>query len=118
VLALKWPDYVAGLLRQQVKEPLEEIGDRAAIPALTPVDNSTSVEVMRQTPSTGASPIERLRQPVFYLRLRRLQSLSVSLSVCDFSSDATPSEAAAIRQWCPRSRCCLAIGTSIETARD
>jgi hypothetical protein len=48
VLALKWPDYAAGLLRQQVKEPLEEIGDRAAIPALTPVDNSTSVEVMRQ----------------------------------------------------------------------
>ena len=48
LLSLKWPDYAAGLLRQQVKEPLEEIEDRAAIPALTAVDNSTSVEVMRQ----------------------------------------------------------------------
>jgi SAM-dependent methyltransferase len=48
LLGVKWPDYAAGLIRQQVKEPLEEIGDRAAIPALTAVDNSTSVEVMRQ----------------------------------------------------------------------
>ena len=48
LLRSKWPDYAAGLLRQQVKEPLEEIEDRAAIPALTAVDNSTSVEVMRQ----------------------------------------------------------------------
>ena len=48
LLRSKWPDYAAGLLRQQVKEPLEEIQDRAAIPALTAVDNSTSVEVMRQ----------------------------------------------------------------------
>ena len=48
LLRSKWPDYAAGLLRQQVKEPLEEIEDRAAIPALTAVDNGTSVEVMRQ----------------------------------------------------------------------
>ena len=48
LLRLKWPDYAAGLLRQQVREPLEEIEDRAAIPALTAIDNSTSVEVMRQ----------------------------------------------------------------------
>jgi 2-polyprenyl-3-methyl-5-hydroxy-6-metoxy-1,4-benzoquinol methylase len=48
LLRSKWPDYAADLLRQQVKEPLEEIEDRAAIPALTAVDNSTSVEVMRQ----------------------------------------------------------------------
>lgn len=48
LLGLKWPDYAAGLIRQQVKEPLEEIEDRAAIAALTPVDNGTSVAVMRQ----------------------------------------------------------------------
>jgi len=48
LLRSKWPDYAAGLLRQQVKEPLEEIEDRAAISALTAVDNGTSVEVMRQ----------------------------------------------------------------------
>lgn len=48
LLGLKWPDYAAGVIRQQVKEPLEEIGDRAAISALTTVDDSTSVEIMRQ----------------------------------------------------------------------
>jgi SAM-dependent methyltransferase len=48
LLTLKWPHYAAGLLRQQVREPLEENEDRAAIPALTTVDHGTSVEVMRQ----------------------------------------------------------------------
>src|SRR5262249_26079789 len=48
LLRLKWADFAARLLRHPVKEPREEIEDRAAIPALTPVDNSTSVEVMRQ----------------------------------------------------------------------
>jgi SAM-dependent methyltransferase len=48
LLTLKWPHYVAGLLRQQVREPLEEIEDRAAILALTTVNHSTSMEVMRQ----------------------------------------------------------------------
>jgi SAM-dependent methyltransferase len=46
--SLKWPDYAAGLLRQQVREPLEEIKDRAAIAALTTVEHDTSVDVMRQ----------------------------------------------------------------------
>jgi hypothetical protein len=40
LLTLKWPHYAAGLLRQQVREPLEEIEDRAAIPALTTVDHA------------------------------------------------------------------------------
>ena len=48
LLALKWPHDAAGLLRQQVREPLEEIEDRAAIPALTTIDHGTSVEVMQQ----------------------------------------------------------------------
>jgi SAM-dependent methyltransferase len=48
LLSSKWPEYAAGLLRQQVGEPLAEAEDRAAIPALTTVDNGTSVEVMRQ----------------------------------------------------------------------
>jgi 2-polyprenyl-3-methyl-5-hydroxy-6-metoxy-1,4-benzoquinol methylase len=48
LLGAKWPDYAAGLLRQQVREPLEEIQDRTAIAALTAIDNGTSVEVMRQ----------------------------------------------------------------------
>jgi SAM-dependent methyltransferase len=48
LLTLKWPRDAAGLLRQQVREPLEEIEDRAAIPALTGIDHGTSVEVMQQ----------------------------------------------------------------------
>jgi 2-polyprenyl-3-methyl-5-hydroxy-6-metoxy-1,4-benzoquinol methylase len=48
LLSAKWPDYAAGLLRQQVREPLEEIEDRRAIAALTAIDDGTSVEVMRQ----------------------------------------------------------------------
>ena len=48
LLAAKWPLCAAGLLRQQVSEPLEEAEDRPAIPMLTAVDNGTSLEVMRQ----------------------------------------------------------------------
>ena len=48
LLDLRWPPYAAGLLRQQVREPLEELQDRAAITALTAVDDSTSVAVMHQ----------------------------------------------------------------------
>ena len=43
-----WPESVAGLLRQQVREPLEEMRDRNAISALTPVDDKVSVQVKRQ----------------------------------------------------------------------
>ncbi|MHC2435880.1 class I SAM-dependent methyltransferase [Bradyrhizobium sp. USDA 4451] len=43
-----WPATVAGLLRVQVREPREEIAERSAIAALTPIKNDVSVEVMRQ----------------------------------------------------------------------
>jgi len=39
---------VAALLRLQVREPQEEAGDRASIPALTTIEDSVSLEVMRQ----------------------------------------------------------------------
>jgi SAM-dependent methyltransferase len=48
LLARKWPDYAEGLIRAQVSEPLQEIADRTAIPALTAIDSGTSAEVMRQ----------------------------------------------------------------------
>jgi 2-polyprenyl-3-methyl-5-hydroxy-6-metoxy-1,4-benzoquinol methylase len=48
LLAAKWPDYAAVLLRQQVREPLEEAQDRPAIPAFTPIDDPVSIEVMTQ----------------------------------------------------------------------
>ncbi len=48
LLRRAWPATVAGLLDVQLREPLEEAGDRAAVAALTPVRNSVSVEVMRQ----------------------------------------------------------------------
>jgi hypothetical protein len=53
LLRLKWPDYAAGLLRQQVKEPLEEIEDRAAIPAR----RSTTAPRSRSCGNTRKIPI-------------------------------------------------------------
>jgi 2-polyprenyl-3-methyl-5-hydroxy-6-metoxy-1,4-benzoquinol methylase len=48
LLARQWPAYAADLLRQQVAEPLEEAEDARAIPALTAVEDRTSLQVMRQ----------------------------------------------------------------------
>jgi ubiquinone/menaquinone biosynthesis C-methylase UbiE len=48
LLTRDWPEFVAGLLRQQVREPMEEAKDRSAIPALTAIDDSTSLQVMQQ----------------------------------------------------------------------
>jgi 2-polyprenyl-3-methyl-5-hydroxy-6-metoxy-1,4-benzoquinol methylase len=48
LLAIKWPDCAEELLRQQVREPLEEAGDQRAIPALTLINDPVSIEVMQQ----------------------------------------------------------------------
>jgi SAM-dependent methyltransferase len=48
LVALKWPEYAAQLLRQQVCEPLEEMEDRLKIPTLTAIDDLTSKAVMQQ----------------------------------------------------------------------
>ena len=39
---------MTGLVRQQLREPLEEIDDRSAIPRLTAIDDSVSMQVMHQ----------------------------------------------------------------------
>jgi 2-polyprenyl-3-methyl-5-hydroxy-6-metoxy-1,4-benzoquinol methylase len=48
LLAAEWPQYAADLLRQQVREPLEEADDRRAIRALTSIEDQVSVRVMQQ----------------------------------------------------------------------
>ncbi len=48
LLTLDWPEPVAGLVRQQVREPMEEAQDRNAIPVLTAVEDSVSLQVMQQ----------------------------------------------------------------------
>jgi len=47
---LRWqcPAALTGLVQQQICEPLEEMRERTAIPALTPVKDSVSLDVMRQ----------------------------------------------------------------------
>jgi len=47
---LRWqrPAVLSDLLQQQLDEPLEEMRERTAIPALTPVKDSVSLDVMRQ----------------------------------------------------------------------
>jgi 2-polyprenyl-3-methyl-5-hydroxy-6-metoxy-1,4-benzoquinol methylase len=48
LLAARWPPCAADLLRQQVREPLEEAEDRRAIAALTSIDDEVSMRVMQQ----------------------------------------------------------------------
>jgi len=48
LLKQKWPSAIAELLIQQIREPLEEIRERNSIPAITPIADSTSLEVQRQ----------------------------------------------------------------------
>ncbi len=48
LLARRWPPAAAELLRQLVREPLEESEDRRTIPALTAVEDGTSLAVMHQ----------------------------------------------------------------------
>jgi 2-polyprenyl-3-methyl-5-hydroxy-6-metoxy-1,4-benzoquinol methylase len=48
LLNREWPDDIARLLAQQVREPLEEISDQPDIPTLTPVDDALSLQVQDQ----------------------------------------------------------------------
>lgn len=48
LLRQDWPATVAGLLQVQLREPLEEAGERTAIATLTPIKNDVSLQVMRQ----------------------------------------------------------------------
>jgi SAM-dependent methyltransferase len=48
LLRRDWPATVAGLLHAQLREPLEEAGERTAIARLAPIKNSVSLQVMRQ----------------------------------------------------------------------
>ena len=48
LLRRDWPTTVAGLLQVQLREPLEEVGERTAIAKLAPIKNSVSLQVMRQ----------------------------------------------------------------------
>ena len=48
LLDRSWPAPVADVLKQQVDEPLQERRYRDSIPRLTPIDDTTSIEVQRQ----------------------------------------------------------------------
>jgi SAM-dependent methyltransferase len=48
LLAKDWPEAAAGLVQQQLREPLEEARERGAIPALTAFEDSVSLQVMQQ----------------------------------------------------------------------
>jgi tetratricopeptide (TPR) repeat protein len=48
LLRRDWPATVTGLLQVQLREPLEEVGERTAIATLAPIKNSVSLQVMRQ----------------------------------------------------------------------
>ena len=48
LLGRDWPATVGLLLRQQLREPLEELRDRRAIPVLTRIEDRVSLQVMKQ----------------------------------------------------------------------
>lgn len=48
LLAADWPASAAGVLRRQIREPLEERGDHPNIPALTAIDDAVSIRVREQ----------------------------------------------------------------------
>ena len=48
LLPRPWPDAVDRGLQRQLREPLQESGDRANIPAFTTIDDSTSLKVQNQ----------------------------------------------------------------------
>jgi SAM-dependent methyltransferase len=48
LLQRAWPEKVAGLIRQQLREPFVEREDHRQIRALTPVDDAVSLQVMNQ----------------------------------------------------------------------
>ena len=48
LLRRDWPAAVAGLLQVQLREPLEEVGERTAIATLAPIKNRVSLQVMHQ----------------------------------------------------------------------
>jgi SAM-dependent methyltransferase/tetratricopeptide (TPR) repeat protein len=48
LLERRWPAVIDGLLRQQVREPREEMQDRASIPAVTAIADGVSTQVRQQ----------------------------------------------------------------------
>ncbi len=48
LLSHDWPATLTDLVRQQVREPLEEFCDCSTIPVLTPIDDPVSLQVMQQ----------------------------------------------------------------------
>jgi 2-polyprenyl-3-methyl-5-hydroxy-6-metoxy-1,4-benzoquinol methylase len=48
LLRASWPDSIDRLLRQQIREPLEEEADRRSLQALTTIDDSVSMQVRNQ----------------------------------------------------------------------
>ena len=48
ILHRQWPENLADLLRVQIGEPLQEAQDRKLIPALTPIEDDTSLAVKQQ----------------------------------------------------------------------
>ncbi|MGD0024733.1 MAG: methyltransferase domain-containing protein [Xanthobacteraceae bacterium] len=48
LLSRNWPEIAAGLLRQQLRDPLEEAEDRSSISVLTSIDDIVSLRVMHQ----------------------------------------------------------------------
>jgi tetratricopeptide (TPR) repeat protein/2-polyprenyl-3-methyl-5-hydroxy-6-metoxy-1,4-benzoquinol methylase len=93
-----WPAAIEALLRQQIEEPREEAGDRAALPRLTAIDDEVSRMVMQQyeenpfprwtkvAPAGTPVPIDRYLQArfpaVFFRHLGKESKVELLVAGC------------------------------------
>jgi 2-polyprenyl-3-methyl-5-hydroxy-6-metoxy-1,4-benzoquinol methylase len=98
LLARSWPDDIADLLIQQVREPMAERDLRAAIPQLTPIDDNVSRLVREQyeespyprwvkcAPDEMTHPIDKRMRSDFpharYRPIERTDNLDVLIAGC------------------------------------
>ena len=62
-----WPEIISAVVRQQLREPLDEASDRRSIPVLTSIDDNVSLQVMEQYhenpyPRWTIDPVTALRE--------------------------------------------------------
>ena len=104
LLARSWPDDIAGLLTQQVREPLAERELRSQIPQLTPIENDVSLLVQNQyeespyprwvkcAPDEITQPIDMRLQGDFpharYRPIGRADGLDVLIAGCGTGQQA------------------------------
>jgi SAM-dependent methyltransferase len=118
LLRREWPTSVAGLLRVQLREPLEELSERAAIATLGPIKDNVSLQVMRQYeenpyPRWTINPLNAFAADQARGRIRPTAERQAELDIL-IAGCGTGSHAIQIAQVYPNARL-LAVDISISS---